>query len=216
MPDGTFRRNLFTLTAAALVSVAASLAAQAPPTAVEQARADSARRPYTQADIDFVSGMIAHHAQAVKMAGWAKSHGASPSLQTLCARIVLGQTTEIGLMSTWLKDRNQPVPAPDARGMAMNMDGHTHFMLMPGMLSAEEMANLDKARGVEFERLFLTGMIRHHQGAVAMVDTLFNTPGAGQDEFIFKFASGVHADQTTEISRMQRMLDALPPAGKAP
>jgi uncharacterized protein (DUF305 family) len=184
--------------------------AQAPVSGVEQARRDSVRRPYTAADIEFMSGMIAHHAQAVKMAGWAQSHGASRSLQIFCGRIATGQTAEIGLMQQWLKERNQPVPEADARGMKMNMGGMEHFMMMPGMLTDEQMKQLDAARGAEFDRLFLTFMIQHHRGALTMVDTLFKTAGAAQDEIVFKFANDVQADQTTEIDRMQQMLDALP------
>jgi uncharacterized protein (DUF305 family) len=184
--------------------------AQIPMTGEEQARADSLRRPYTQADIDFMSGMIGHHAQAVKMAGWAESHEASKSLQIFCGRIAMGQTAEIGLMSDWLKDRRQPIPEPDPRGMKMTMNGMTHYMMMPGMLTEAQMAQLDRARGQEFDRLFLTFMIQHHRGAISMVDALFATPGAGQDETVFKFANDVQADQTTEIERMQQMLDALP------
>jgi uncharacterized protein (DUF305 family) len=197
---------------AALALSAPVAAAQAPLTGVEQARVDSLRRPYTAADIEFMSGMIGHHAQAVKMAGWCTSHGASKSLQIFCARIALGQSSEIGLMSDWLKDRNQPVPEPDPRGMPMKMDGGTMYMMMPGMLTPEQMAQLDSARGVDFDRLFLTYMIGHHKGAITMVDTLFATPGAGQDEFTFKFANDVQVDQSTEIDRMQQMLAALPPA----
>jgi uncharacterized protein (DUF305 family) len=154
--------------------------------------------------------MIAHHAQAVKMAAWAQSHGASRSLQIFCGRIATGQTAEIGLMQQWLRERNRPVPEADARGMKMNMGGMEHFMMMPGMLSDEQMKQLDAARATEFDRLFLTFMIQHHRGALTMVDTLFNTPGAAQDEIVFKFANDVQADQTTEIDRMQQMLDALP------
>lgn len=183
--------------------------AQTPMTGVEQARQDSIRRPYTTADITFMSGMIGHHAQAVKMAGWAESHGASKSLQIFCGRIAMAQTAEIGLMQDWLKDRNQPVPVADARGMKMDMGGTEHFMAMPGMLTDAQMAQLDSARGVKFDRLFLTFMIQHHKGAITMVDTLFNTPGAGQDEIVFKFANDVQADQSTEIDRMEQMLEAL-------
>ncbi len=187
----------------------AKAAAQAPMTGVEEARRDSVRRPYTAADIEFMSGMIGHHSQAVKMAGWAPTHGASKSLQIFASRIALAQTTEIGLMSSWLRDRNQPVPEPDPRGMKMaGMDG---FMMMPGMLTEQQMAQLDAARGVEFDRLFLTFMMQHHHGAISMVQTLNNSPGAAQDEFVFKFSNDVQADQTTEIDRMQQMLDALPP-----
>lgn len=194
----------------ALVVPQHSSAAQSPVTGVEQARRDSLRRPYTAADIEFMSGMISHHAQAVKMAGWAESHGASKSLQIFCGRIAMGQTAEIGLMQAWLKDRNQQVPEADARGMKMNMGGMEHYMMMPGMLTDAQMAQLDSARGVDFDRLFLTYMIQHHRGAITMVDTLFNTAGAGQDEIVFKFANDVQADQTTEIDRMEQMLAALP------
>lgn len=191
-------------------------AGQAALTGVEQARVDSIRRPYTKADIDFMSGMIAHHAQAVTMAGWAKSHGASPALQLFCGRIGMGQSAEIGLMQSWLRDRNQTVPVPDPGGMMMNMGGTEMQMVMPGMLTQAQMSQLDAARGVEFDRLFLIYMIQHHKGAITMVDTLFATPGAGQDEIIFKFANDVQVDQTTEINRMQQMLDALPPAKRNP
>jgi uncharacterized protein (DUF305 family) len=200
----------------ALITIAVALPhsiASAQPTlsGVEQARRDSIRRPYTAADITFMSGMISHHAQAVKMAGWAASHDASKSLQIFCGRIAMAQTAEIGLMQAWLKDRNQTVPEADPRGMKMQMGGQDHIMLMPGMLSEAQMAQLDAARGVEFDRLFLTFMIQHHKGAITMVDTLFGTDGAGQDEIVFKFANDVQADQSTEIDRMEQMLAALPP-----
>ena len=188
------------------------IAAQQPLTGIEQARRDSTRRPYVAADITFMSGMIAHHAQAVKMAGWAESHGASKSLQIYAGRVAMGQTAEIGLMQAWLTDRSQPVPTPDARGMKMNMGGGEHYMMMPGMLTETQMAQLDSARGPDFDRLFLTFMIQHHHGAISMVESLFNTPAAGQDEIVFKFANDVQADQSTEIDRMEQMLAALSPA----
>ena len=201
------------LRAAAIIAViaiaipSASLAAQAPLSGVEQARQDSIRRPYTAADIAFMSHMISHHAQAVKMAGWAASHGASKPLQIFCGRIATAQTAEIGLMQQWLKDRRQSIPEADAHGM--KMPGMDHYMVMPGMLTDAQMAQLDSARGADFDRLFLTFMIQHHRGAITMVEELFNTPGAGQDETVFKFANDVQADQSTEIDRMQQMLDAL-------
>ncbi len=204
-------RIIIFATSAFVVAAATGVSAQPshPVSGVEQARVDSIRRPYTAADIEFMSGMIGHHAQAVKMAGWAESHGASKSLQIFCGRVAMAQTAEIGLMSNWLKDRNQPVPEPDARGMKMKMNGQDMFMMMPGMLTDEQMKQLDAARGADFDRLFLTFMIQHHKGAITMVDTLFNTPGAGQDEFVFKFANDVQADQSTEIDRMQQMLAAM-------
>ena len=173
--------------------------------AIARARADSVRYPYTEADIDFMTGMIGHHAQAIVMAGWAPSHGASPSVRTLCERIINAQQDEIQTMQRWLRDRNQPVPEPVAGG-GMKMGGEVHHMMMPGMLSEAQMKELDAARGSEFDRLFLTYMIQHHKGAITMVKKLFDTDGAGQDELTFKFASDVNVDQTTEIARMQDML----------
>jgi uncharacterized protein (DUF305 family) len=192
------------------VALLASSAAAQSLSGVEQARLDSIRRPYTLPDIEFMSGMIHHHAQAIKMARWCPDHGASKSLAIFCRRIDMAQTSEIGLMQSWLKDRNQPVPEPNPRGMVMKMNGMDHVMAMPGMLTDAQMAQLDSARGVEFDRLFLTWMIQHHQGALTMVEKLFNTPAAAQDEIVFKFANDVHADQSTEIARMEQMLEALP------
>ncbi|HEU5219915.1 MAG TPA: DUF305 domain-containing protein [Gemmatimonadales bacterium] len=177
--------------------------------AIAKARADSARYPYTKADLHFMSGMIGHHAQAIQMAGWAPTHGASSGVQVLAARIINAQQDEIVTMQRWLTDRLQPVPEVTPLGMKMVMEGMEHLMLMPGMLTQEQMAQLDQARGAEFDRLFLTFMIQHHQGAVSMVQTLFGTYGAGQDETVFKFASDVNIDQTTEIARMEKMLVTL-------
>ena len=183
--------------------------AAAPLIAGAKPAAPDGRYPYMPADVHFMTGMVAHHAQAVLMAGWAPSHEAGTPVRLLCARIVVGQRDEIGLMQGWLRDRHETVPDAKAMRMHMVMNGMEHDMLMPGMLSDEEMAQLDKARGVEFDRLFLLGMIRHHEGAVAMVNELFSAPGAGQDEVVFKFASDVYADQTTEIERMNKMLNSL-------
>ncbi len=169
-------------------------------------------RPPSAPDIHFMSGMIPHHAQAVKISRWAATHGASQSIKALTERIVVGQGDEIAIMQTWLRDRGQNAPAADATHLRMNMNGMEHDMLMPGMLSDEELAELDRARGVEFDRLFLRAMIKHHMGAIEMVNELFASRNAAQDDVIFKFASDVYADQTTEIERMQKMLDALPPA----
>ncbi|HEY8311781.1 MAG TPA: DUF305 domain-containing protein [Gemmatimonadaceae bacterium] len=178
--------------------------------AIAKARADSARYPYTAADIKFMTGMIGHHAQAIVMSKWAPTHGASPAVQTLASRIINAQRDEIVTMQQWLRDRQQPVPdgnAPMKMDMGgMDMSGSTHEALMPGMLTDAQLAQLDSARGPAFDRLFLTDMIQHHRGAVTMVKQLFDTYGAGQDELIFKYASDVNVDQTTEIARMQRLL----------
>ena len=180
--------------------------------AIEKARADSARYPYTAADVHFMSSMIGHHAQAIHMANWAPSHGASRSVQVLAERIINEQGDEIRTMQQWLRDRRQPVPDAQTMGMKMSMGGVEHVMLMPGMLTDAQLAELDAARGTQFDRLFLTYMIQHHRGAVSMVKELFGTQGAGQDELVFKFASDVNVDQSTEIARMVRMLAAMPPA----
>jgi uncharacterized protein (DUF305 family) len=164
--------------------------------------------PYTEADVHFMAGMIPHHAQAVLIAGWAASHGARADVRILCERIVVGQRDEIHLMQTWLSDRGEAVPAADATHRKMKMGDMEHDMLMPGMLTDAELAALDKARGPEFDRMFLTAMIKHHQGAITMVDELFAAHGAAQDEVVFRFASDVYADQTTEIDRMYTMLAA--------
>jgi uncharacterized protein (DUF305 family) len=156
-----------------------------------------------------VSGMIGHHAQALVMAGWVPSHGASASIQTLAARIINAQKDEIATLQNWLRDRGLPVPEAKPGPMRMKMNGMEHDMLMPGMLTDEQMKELDMARGPEFDRLFLRDMIQHHQGAVAMVNELFATPGAAQEQSVFKLASDVSADQTTEIARMQKMLASL-------
>jgi uncharacterized protein (DUF305 family) len=183
---------------------------------VAKARADSARLPYTEADIHFMSGMIHHHAQAIAMAKMAPTHGASPEIRRLCERIINAQTDEITLMSNWLRDRNQPVPVPSASGMTMMMNGMEHTMLMPGMLTEEQMKELDASRGADFDKLFLKGMIQHHQGAITMVNEVQSTNGAGQDEMTFKLTSDVYADQSTEIARMQKMLAQLTLGGRAP
>jgi uncharacterized protein (DUF305 family) len=174
--------------------------------AIARARADSVRLPYTAADIHFMSGMISHHAQAIKMAKWAPSHGASPAVVRLSERIAISQADEIVFMQSWLRDRRQPVPEPDPAGMKMKMGDSEHVMLMPGMLTPEQMAQLDAARGKEFDKLFLTFMIQHHQGAITMVRELFSAQGAGQDESVFQLANDVEIDQEAEIARMRQML----------
>ena len=164
-------------------------------------------QPWSDADIAFMTGMIPHHAQAVIMAGWAPTHGARADVATLCERMVVGQTDEIRLIQQWLADRGSPVPDARSTRMPMKMNGAGHDMLMPGMLTDAEMAALDKARGPEFDRLFLLGMIKHHEGAVHMVDELMKAYGAAQDDSLYKFASDVYADQSIEIGVMKSMLE---------
>lgn len=186
-----------------------AIVGQGDSSAIAKAKADSARYPYTAADVHFMSAMIGHHAQALVMAGWAPTHGASSSVRTLAERVINAQQDEIATMQTWLRNRRQTVPEARPTGMKMMMNGVEHEMLMPGMLTEAQMKQLDQARGKEFDRLFLTFMIQHHQGAVSMVKDLFGSYGAGLDETVFKFASDVNVDQSTEIDRMQTMLFAL-------
>jgi uncharacterized protein (DUF305 family) len=202
---------LLLVTAARTQPAAASQPAQTPE---PKARPDLVRAPYSEGDIDFMSGMIPHHAQAVLIAGWAASHGARPDVRVLCERIVVGQRDEIEFMRNWLRDRGQTVPDANATHHKMKMNGMEHDMLMPGMLTAEQLAELDKARNADWDRLFLLAMIRHHEGALKMVDDLFASYGALQDDDVYKFASDMYADQTIEIERMQKMLggsDKRPP-----
>ncbi len=127
--------------------------------AIARAKADSARYPYTAADVRFMTAMIGHHAQAIVIAGWAPTHGASASVRTLAERIINAQQDEIATMQQWLRDRQQPVPEARATGMTMMMNGVEHEMPLPGMLTDDQLKQLDQARGREFDRLFLTLMI---------------------------------------------------------
>lgn len=178
---------------------------------IAEARADSLRRPYVAADIEFMYNMIGHHAQAIAMARMAPTHGASPAVRRLAARIVNAQNDEIAIMSRWLRDRQKPVPEIPADGAPtmMLMNGEPMQMLTPGMLTPAQLKELDAARGEEFDKLFLMDMIRHHRGAVSMVRDLFGSYGAAQDELVFKFANDVNVDQTTEINRMEKMLASI-------
>jgi len=177
--------------------------------AIYRARTDSALTRFTAADVRFITGMIGHHGQALVMAGLAPTHGASPSVQTLCARIINAQQDEIATMQQWLGDRGQTVPEVEITGTTMMVHGPEYAMHMPGMLTPDQIAELDDARGREFDRVFLRYMIQHHQGAVTMVAELFGTDGAGLDDVVFKLASDIQVDQLTEIARMERMLEEI-------
>ena len=180
-------------------------------------RQQQARTLYVQADVDFMTGMIGHHAQALVMSALAPKNGASPEVQRLAARIINAQNDEIATMQGWLRDRGEKVPEVHISGTELMVHGAgDHAMHMPGMLSAEQLKELEAARGVEFDRLFLTYMIQHHGGAVSMVKDLFATDGAGQDEASFKLANDINVDQITEIKRMELMLNALPEASREP
>ena len=164
--------------------------------------ADLSKVQFTAADAKFMQGMIGHHGQAVEMVDLLKTRTSSDDMRKLALRIEVSQTDEIKMMQRWLEVRGQELPSPHA----MHMHG---AMLMPGMLTEEEMDRLAAAKGAEFDRLFLEGMIKHHGGALTMVKDLLSTPGAGQDTEIFAFASDVDADQRMEIDRMGAMLKEL-------
>ena len=154
---------------------------------------------YTEADVRFMQGMIAHHAQAIYMSRMAASHGASPRLQKFATKIDQSQRAEIHLMQGWLRANGQFAPDTSA----------WRHMMMPGMLTAEQLRMLDTAQGVDFDRKFLTLMIQHHRGALQMVHDLLANPRAAQDVDVSVFANDVDTVQTAEIGVMLRMLNAL-------
>lgn len=167
---------------------------------VEQAT-DTSGIAHTPADVRFMQGMIGHHAQALEMAALVAERSQHAGLRQLAERIDVSQRDEMTMMRQWLERRGEALPDPHA-----HHSGH----LMPGMLSAEEMAALAAARGSEFDRLFLEGMIRHHQGALIMVRELVATPRAAQEPELFDFVSDVEADQSMEIARMRALLQTIP------
>jgi len=164
--------------------------------------------PISRADVDFMQGMIMHHSQAVEMTALISSHTEDKDVRAIGAKISSSQADEIRMMQRWLAARGQATSMGMAGMPGMDMSGNT-MPLMPGMLSAEQMEALRKAHGTEFDRLFLSGMIQHHGGALAMVKDLFNNAGAGQDAEIFDFATDVDNSQRAEIRIMQKLLEEL-------
>jgi uncharacterized protein (DUF305 family) len=156
---------------------------------------------YSEADVRFMQGMIGHHAQALEMTALVPARTSRDEMRVLAQRIEVSQADEITMMERWLRDRGQPLPDPHAH--------HKGGGLMPGMLTADEMARLAAAQGADFDRLFLEFMIRHHEGAVVMVRELFGSPGAAQEGEVYEFASDVDADQRMEIDRMRALLETL-------
>ncbi len=155
---------------------------------------------YTVADVEFMQGMIAHHAQAIVMSRMAESHGANPRVLRLANKIDQSQVSEILIMQQWLRSNGQS--APDTSSW--------RTMHMTGMLTAEQMKELDASKGVAFDRAFLTYMIMHHEGALTMVKDLFATPRAGQEVDVNVFANDVVTVQTAEIGAMRQLLSQLP------
>jgi uncharacterized protein (DUF305 family) len=165
-------------------------------------------REPTKADVEFMQGMIMHHSQAVEMTELLKTRSTNPEVQELGKKIDISQTDEMGFMKRWLQDRGKPTEMPmDMGGMDMKgMDMSSMMPAMPGMLTKAQMEALRKAKGPEFDHLFLTGMIQHHSGALTMVKQLFDTPGAAQDPLLFDFTSDVDNTQQAEIDIMRHML----------
>ena len=175
-------------------------AAPAQTTGTKSATGASARQAFTDADVEFMQGMIGHHTQAVEMVKLLKTRTQSDDMKLLGLRIEVSQNDEIKMMKAWLADRKQDVPGDSDYHMMMQMPD----MAMPGMLTQKEMDQLAATKGVEFDRLFLEYMIKHHQGALTMVEAL-TKGGGGQESAVFAFASDVQADQSTEIRRMRGM-----------
>jgi uncharacterized protein (DUF305 family) len=195
-----------------------------PPARASLAPADTGSPGYTDADVRFMQHMMGHHAQALVMTSLVPDRTRREAIRTIAQRIAISQRDEIAMMRRWLERRHQAVPEVvtnaghhPADAMARHqvagheMAGHdsgAHAALMPGMLTTDQLVQLERASGAEFDRLFLQFMIRHHEGALAMVSTLFATQAAGQEPELFRFASDVDADQRAEIRRMRALLDA--------
>jgi uncharacterized protein (DUF305 family) len=188
-----------------------SVASAACGSAAAQAQATPQPAPrHSDADVRFVTGMIGHHAQALEMVALVRERATRADVKLIAERIEVSQRDEIAMMERWLRARGHPAPAADS---AHAHHGGFHAQ-MPGMLTAEEMQRLAAASGAEFDRLFLELMIRHHEGALAMVAELFGTRGGGQESEVFHIASEVDADQRMEIDRMRTMLGGPPDAAR--
>lgn len=197
----------------AIGAVACSTAARAPAPASVPADAQNAanQAPGAQpsADVRFILGMIPHHAQALAMTALVPARSRRDDIRLLAQRIERSQKDEIAAMERWLRRRGEAAPSADPHHAHHGAPPPDSQPLMPGMLTHEELMQLETATGAEFDRLFLERMIRHHQGALTMVKELFATPGAAQDPELYRFASDVDADQRAEITRMQTLLRAL-------
>jgi uncharacterized protein (DUF305 family) len=199
----TFIRTTLAVLSAALVGCSTPPPAPRP---AEPASTDTSRKGYTAADVRFMRGMSGHHGQALVMSALVANRTAREVFHSMAERIRLSQESEIAQMQRWLDSRGEPLPAADANTHA----AMGHGELMPGMLTQDELRQLENARGNAFERLFLELMIKHHEGALKMVKDLYATPGAGQEPELFMLASDVDADQTAEIRRMRALLATVP------
>jgi uncharacterized protein (DUF305 family) len=194
---------------------------------LSQAAATLPPRAPALADVSFMQGMIMHHAQAVEMTDLLRARSHDPAMQALGKRMSISQSDEIEFMKRWLEDRGAPVSMAgpmDTSHMDMSHMDHTGpkamaamgdmnmgaMPLMPGMLTPKQMEALAKATGPSFDHLFLTGMIQHHTGALIMVEDLFDTPGAGEDNVLYDFATDIDNTQSAEIKIMRDMLKERP------
>ena len=191
-------------------AAADSSAAAAPPVspAATVAGTSGAPRRHSAADTRFIQLMVAHHAQALAMTGLVPTRASRRDVKLLAERIAVSQRDELALMRRWLQERGEPVPELDTPHRQHDAGGHAGAM--PGMLTSEELARLTAANGAEFDRLFLEYMIRHHEGALAMVAELLRSQGAAQEAATFRLVNDVDADQRAEIARMRAMLGAPP------
>jgi uncharacterized protein (DUF305 family) len=206
---GLFSRTVYAQRADPATPVVVQPGAPGQPTQILPSSTRATLPPRSAADVAFMQGMIMHHAQAVEMTALIESHTPNKNLRLLGARISKSQSDEINFMKRWLNARGEPLSMPkqEMSGMEMpGMDMSSHQMLMPGMLTPKQMETLRKAKGEEFDQLFLTGMIQHHNGALIMVKDLFDTAGAGQDAELFNFATDADSSQRAEIRIMQTML----------
>lgn len=212
---------LLAATTACGAATAQTQAAPSPPPSAS----NGGQARQTPADVQFIRGMIAHHGQALEMTRLVPTHTENTQVRMLARRIDVSQQDEIATMRRWLQDRGEAAPAADAAHAGHDMAGMQHDMssmpgmqheMMPGMLTPQELAQLAAANGAEFDRLFLTYMIRHHEGALTMVAQLLASPGAAQQPDTFSFANDVDADQRAEIARMQRLLAVLTTTPAAP
>jgi uncharacterized protein (DUF305 family) len=194
------------MTSAFLRGLVTRAAATAIMVGVTEPAATQAAPRYVQADAEFLQGMIAHHAQAIAMSVLMPSRSHNGPLNSLAERIIVSQKDEIKMMRRWLLEHGAPAPDPLGHPEHPEHSEHHDHALMPGMLTDEEMARLKAATGTEFERLFLLGMIKHHEGAITMVTALYGTPGAAQDAVVYTMATDIEADQRAEIARMRTLL----------
>jgi uncharacterized protein (DUF305 family) len=210
--------NRFTLIAVLALTLASAIHAQQSPVVVQPGAPGQPTKtlppntraklpPTSAADIQFMQGMITHHAQAVEMTALIESRTDNKELRSLGARISHSQADEIAFMKRWLAARGEALAPPVHHMPGMDMSSQH---MMPGMLTAKQMEALKKAKGQEFDQLFLKGMIQHHTGALTMVKDLFDTAGSGQDAELFNFATDVDSGQRAEIKIMQDMLDDKP------